>query len=380
MSQHSINVNGMTVDRLYNEIREIGIVESDAAMLVSRWIFENYGRQRRVFDFRTPMRQAEPDCGSQFTRAFMHEDWIDGESVVQAEATAGEDGFNLRFHRIEGDFDQVKADLLELFACVASLRREVHARFDELKTEINRINTDLHQCCNHGTGIGPIVTGPIATPDFSDWIDDGAYLGRIERDGRPFDLWRTGKGMVVLPHVVQVGGGFDDPRVTTPGAVAEWVQSTPDVRDAVQSGRMTKAELVRKFGTDRLRNGVTVAEGLDILPDTYAVKGADDMIREISGRQAAALRTEQGAVRKMGEALGVEAGAGALERASLAGFGEIPAGARQVMLKAGIETIGGLAGAKTEELQGMFKNAGMDVRSGDLASWQAMAMTIGQLR
>ena len=104
------------------------------------------------------------------------------------------------------------------------------------------------------------------------------------------------------------------------------------------------------------------------------------MIREISGRQAAALRTEQGAVRKMGEALGVEAGAGALERASLAGFGEIPAGARQVMLKAGIETIGGLAGAKTEELQGMFKNAGMDVRSGDLASWQAMAMTIGQLR
>jgi hypothetical protein len=380
MSQHSINVNGMTVDHLYSEMRQIGIVESEAALLVSRWIFENYGRNRRVFDFQTPMRPAEADCGSQFTRAFAHEDWIDGESVVQAEATAGEDGFNLRFHRIEGDFDQVKADLLELFACVATLRREVHARFDELKTEINRINTDLHQCCGRTGGIGPIVTGPIATPDFSDWLDDGAYYGRIERDGRPFDLWKTAKGMVVLPHVVDVGGGYTDPRVTTPGAVADWVQSTPDVRDAIQSGRMSKGELVRKFGADRLRNGLTVAEGLDILPDGYAVKGAEDMVRELSTRQAAAMRTEQGAVRKVGEALGVEVGTEAMDRASLAGFGAIPAGARQVMLKAGIETIGGLAGAKTEELQGMFKDAGLDVRSGDLAGWQAMAMTIGQLR
>ncbi len=380
MSKHSINVNGMTVDTLYSEMRQIGLVESEAALLVSSWIFENYGRQRRVFDFRTPMRPAEADCGSQFNRAFAHADWIDGESVVQAEATAGEDGFNLRFHRIEGDFDGVKADLLELFACVASLRREVHARFDELKVEINRINTDLHQCCNKGGGIGPIVTGPLQDGPFDGLVHAGDYLGRIERDGRPYDLWRTTQGMMVLPHVVTVGGGFGDPRVTTPGAVAEWVQGRPDVRDAIGSGRMDKGELVRKFGAERLPNGLSFAEGLEILPDTYSVKGVDDMIRELSGRQAAAMRTEQGAVRKVGEALGVEVGLVSMERASLAQFGAVPAGARQVLMKAGIETIGGLANAKREELDGAFKNAGLDVRAGDVAGWQAMAMTISQLR
>lgn len=41
-----------------------------------------------------------------FNRAFNHRDWIDNEDVVQAE---GENGFNVRFHAIEDELNQVSA-------------------------------------------------------------------------------------------------------------------------------------------------------------------------------------------------------------------------------------------------------------------------------
>jgi hypothetical protein len=39
-----------------------------------------------------------------YTRTFAHNDWIDGESIVQA---AGENGFNTRFHACEKEFDNI---------------------------------------------------------------------------------------------------------------------------------------------------------------------------------------------------------------------------------------------------------------------------------
>ena len=39
-----------------------------------------------------------------YTRDFTHQDWIDNEDVVQAE---GENGFNIRFHGLEGELDRI---------------------------------------------------------------------------------------------------------------------------------------------------------------------------------------------------------------------------------------------------------------------------------
>jgi hypothetical protein len=39
-----------------------------------------------------------------YTRTFQHEDYIDNQSVVEA---GGENGFNQKFHSIEGEFDKL---------------------------------------------------------------------------------------------------------------------------------------------------------------------------------------------------------------------------------------------------------------------------------
>ncbi|WP_462187024.1 hypothetical protein, partial [Frankia sp. CcWB2] len=63
-----------------------------------------------VFDYTTEFPREDPNVVPRFTRSFHHQDWFDGVSTVQAERNGAEEGFNLRFHRIESDLDGLSAD------------------------------------------------------------------------------------------------------------------------------------------------------------------------------------------------------------------------------------------------------------------------------
>jgi hypothetical protein len=114
-------------------------------------------KPKRTFAYGETLPANEAACAPVFARSFVHIDWIDGESVVQAEETSIEAGFNNRFHKIEDDFDAMNADVRKLFECLAELRHDLAARLEEIRVELNRINTDLAECCGKETGTGPVI-------------------------------------------------------------------------------------------------------------------------------------------------------------------------------------------------------------------------------
>lgn len=111
------------------------------------------GKNKRVFAYSDPVASAQPvACRADFVRSFVHTDWIDGESVVQAGETTMEEGFNARFHKIEDDLDALAADIARAFVCMGDQRAEVSKALDEVKAELNRINSDIHDCCQADSG------------------------------------------------------------------------------------------------------------------------------------------------------------------------------------------------------------------------------------
>lgn len=117
-------------------------------------------RARRVFDYSRTFEAQHAQCRAAFVRGFVHHDWIDGESVVQAESNALEDGFNSRFHKIEADLDALSADIAKAFVCLSEQRAELAQLLGELKAEINRIHGDIYDCCGQSGG------GTTITPDW----------------------------------------------------------------------------------------------------------------------------------------------------------------------------------------------------------------------
>src|SRR5262249_440155 len=129
---------------------------------------------------------------------FQHIDWVDGVSVVQAETTSGEDGFNVRFHRIEHDLDAIGTELAKVLQCLGDLRRAVKVALDEVATVLNRTNSGGFRCCIQedkqvSTKIRPEVP---------------QYRGRTTYFGKPVDVWQTTAGQIVLPPII---GPFPDP-------------------------------------------------------------------------------------------------------------------------------------------------------------------------
>jgi hypothetical protein len=127
------------------DLTAAGFSGDQAEILVS--ILEVVGQTRRTFDYATSFPALDPNCVATFARSFEHQDWIDGESVVQAEQTTGEEGFNLRFHRIEQDLDRLGGDVAKAFLCMAAMRTSLRYLLDEIRAEINRLNNDVYECC-----------------------------------------------------------------------------------------------------------------------------------------------------------------------------------------------------------------------------------------
>lgn len=91
-----------------------------------------------AFTFQEQLDEQDPECTAKFDRGFEHTDWIDGESVVQAET---DDGFNVRFHKIMEDFDALAADARQGLECTAALRASLFKVIGEAQAELARLGT-----------------------------------------------------------------------------------------------------------------------------------------------------------------------------------------------------------------------------------------------
>jgi hypothetical protein len=95
------------------------------------------------FDFETDFPQTDPECVPRFTRGFEHVAWIDGSSVVQAETTPTEEGFNSRFRKIIADLDALGDDARRALLSTAAMRGSLFALINELEVELNRLGAPV---------------------------------------------------------------------------------------------------------------------------------------------------------------------------------------------------------------------------------------------
>jgi hypothetical protein len=90
-----------------------------------------------AFNYQFPVPTTDPNCKSTFTRVFHHDDWVDGQDVVQAQQTSEEEGFNARFHKLERDVDALGENLKSAFAAIEILRGQVVAALNDIKNQFN---------------------------------------------------------------------------------------------------------------------------------------------------------------------------------------------------------------------------------------------------
>ena len=369
----NLEISGLSAETVYSNLQKAGVTPSDAAVIVSGWIYEALGKGKRTFDYQQTFPETTPGCAAAFNRTFVHQDWIDGESLVQAQQSAGEDGFNVRFHRIETDLDAIRADMVLAYTCLAEMRASLRHLLDEIRAELNRLNNDVYTLRNEPDTTGPGTIGPI--------VKNPKFLGVTKLANQSVSLWNTDQGMFVLP-VPQTFGvdPVNDQRVRMTSELSRYLQETPAVQQAFPEG-FTKSDLIERFGNERTRDGSTVGELVTILPDSVRYQNVPAMLEDIADRQAAALRTTAGANQAVMDAFGLETGVQSVEAAPIETLRTVPADARAGLSRAGITSVGKLAGAQPQEIARALQESGLTGYSaGDVAEWAGAAKVLTRVR
>jgi len=373
MANPMLEVDGLSANQVYTELQKVGISPSDAAVMVAGWIYETLGKAKRTFNYQQTFPAAMPACVAHFNRTFVHQDWVDGENVVQAQQTAGEDGFNVRFHRIETDLDAVRTDLVAAFTCLAEMRSSLRALLDEVRAELNRLNNDVFTCCNKDEAGPAAVIPPL--------VKNPKFLGVTKFGEKPVTIWDTPQGTFVLPvpQTLTVSPVIDD-RVRKIAELGRFLQERPVIRETFPNG-FTKAELVGRFGRERTPDGRELGSLLEIMPDNTRFASVDALLDDLADREAAALRTTEGAAQAVGDAFGLSADIERVENTSVEKMRGVPVDARAALSRAGIATVGRLAAANPQEVARALEAQGVrGYSAGDIAEWNATAKVLAKVR
>jgi hypothetical protein len=359
-----------------NEI--LKIVDTVQAAASKREAYEMLGQyfsdyslavSRPPFDYKTSFSKTEGACTAKFSRTFAHTDWRDGQDLVQAEETLGEKGFNIRFHQIEKDFDGVKTDLEQAFTCMKAMRESIFNLLAEIKTEVNLIIADVNKlsdCCRD--------KGPF-TIDVGE-LYPGGYYGTIKYLGRPMNVFKTEKGLTLVPQVNPVDGGGGDPRIRRVADLGRTLEKSRKLKYAFRTGPLTKERLVKDFGDVETDGGDTIRDILDILPDRGSYSSPESLIKAVAEREAAAIRTSGYAEDVLASELGDRDGAKTVTDAAIDEFELIPDSARTALIAAGVDTVGKLAKGDLKDLTEKLEREGVEATRGDAAEWVAAARTI----
>jgi hypothetical protein len=357
---------GNTIDDLLTTVGK-ATDKATAYELVAAYLADlGFSVGRSGFSYKTSFPKTSPTCVSNFSRKFQHKDWRDGQDLVQAEQTAGEDGFNLRFHLIESDLDALRDDIRRAFDCLASMRASLFDMLNEVKTELTLINGDLRKleaCCrDHGT-----EPERVQLPD--DPYFTNKFLGTVNWLGKPGLAFMTGRGVVVIPRV-NPPDGPGDPRVQRVAGLAKALRDNAKITKAFGSGPVETGDLIKDFGDVEIDGGWTLEEVLDILPKGSKYSTPDTLLKAVMDREEAALRTTEDADVIVATELGGYSN-GSVAAAPVETFESVPANQRVALSTSGIKTMGDLAAADPKKVA-----AATGAGVGDAAGWVAAAKLI----
>lgn len=144
-------VFGVPASTIAASLREAGLTEDAVIAVLGQGISRSAlaagdaaaAAAATGFTFQVQISETAPECALTYERLFVHPDFIDGVTVVQAGQTPDEIGFNARFHALEGEFDSISRDLSISSNCVAELRRELFQLTRELEVKITEIDARI---------------------------------------------------------------------------------------------------------------------------------------------------------------------------------------------------------------------------------------------
>lgn len=385
--------------------------EATKLKLVGDYFYRQSGGTLRQFNFSAAAQVAPPNAQAQFNRTFSHQQWADGEDLVEAE---GVNGFNVRFNSIGTDLDKIRDDLNRVFGVLSDLQGRLRAALSEVATELNAINRQIHDLSKSDK---PITFTPIPgafayqaprIPTIQEevqkqlepylkglqpqlkpgkiWVDgtdptkgfiDGIAADRLDTvvfNGKTMDVWKTNFGMVLREAVVVSGAGkpsvLTDEFVTV-GEIGKFaVEHADEVKQTFPNGFTTR-QFIEKYGTRRLGNDGYLLDALKVLGDEEKFDSVDKLTERLATEKAAALvksGTDQQAV--VG-AIGLHIGTGT-EDIGVEALKFASEDVRKALAAGGKKTIAEVVASDPAELQRILKAGQVEMEIGEVAKLHGM--------
>jgi hypothetical protein len=361
-----INIGGVPVEQFVKEMTT-KTSKAEALKVTGKILLDAGYEMGRTFSYGATFAKTDPGCGAKFARKLDHDDWKDGEDLVQAEESTGEMGFNVRFHWIEDDLDSLGVDVKKAFSCLAEMRSSLSDRLAEIREEINLINQDLKRlqtCCEE-------------REQYAELAPEVRYLGQVPWYGTWLQRYQIGGQTVLMPPTPPqppIANGAGDPRVRDVEDLARFLNKDKNVKQFFKDKSVSKREFVEKFGHMETEGGRPVGELVDILSEQGRYSSPESFLKAVSDRQAAAIRTSGQLDHVINTAFAGNVTEGApLSEAAVDSFQLIPERERQAISAAGVETLGELAAQTPKGLAKIMDKAGFEVGEDEAAGWTAAA-------
>jgi len=366
-----IETIGVDPEPIMEEILNKGINKYDAAKLVNNLIAINLGQAPRRFNFSSPLPTPTATCTPTFVRQFSHQDWVDGESVVQASESADDKGFNWRFNAISGDLDNLHADTKTLFTCLDNLRAALVHALEDVAAELNRIDTDL-------AGLGTRVLPQ--TPWHYGIVDAPQFLGVREFDGSKVTMWQHENNVFVLPAVDTVGlTNTLTQHINTGPVMVDYTASDNNFATDLGKG-MTVSQLIAKYGSNPVGDGRTVGQVLSILPPDATFQDSTSLVNSLVTVEQGYIRSTVGSLDAASAVTGVTSTGAPISAVSagvLAGsVTGAPTNLQSVIAAAGLGSVSDIAALSAEDLTSALSKSGVKLSATQARQLQVAAKTI----
>jgi hypothetical protein len=349
MAIDMLSFQGVDVQKAYETLASAGIQNDVARQVIGVWIGEAVMAGR---SFQYSRLLADTDVDSQpatFARTFVHQDWIDGTSVVQAGETPTEKGFNDRFHKIENDLDKLGALVAQSFASLNDVRATLAVSLREISAELNRINADLadirRNLPSSKTPIGPVGKAT-------------QFLGKTKYFDQSVMVFQDADGRFINLPDTTVASYPPSAELRAPN-VAEIFGRDKDIRDAFGTSSVTKDQVIAKFGDRISSNGTPLSSLLAALPANESFQSLDDMVNKLADRDVLLVKG-MGIDTNLRSSLGVADTAATSAAPSNRVEGVSPA-LGDALAVAGVKTVADLGKLAPDKLVEISKAQGIDL-------------------
>jgi hypothetical protein len=366
-----IDTIGIDPAPIMDEVLNKGLNKYDAAKLVNNLIAVNLGQSPRHFTFSSALPTANGTPKPSFGGEFSHQDWIDGESVVQASESADDKGFNWRFNTIHDDLGHLNADTGTLAMYLDSLRSAFVQALQDVAAELNRIDSDI-------AGLGTRVLPQ--TPWHYGIVDAPQFLGVRDLDGGKVTMWQHDNNVFVLPAVNTVGlKNTITQHLSTGPTIVDYAANDQNFTADVGKG-LTVDQLTAKYGSNPTTDGRTVGQLLSILPPSATFKDTSTLVDNLVTAEQGYIRSTVGSIDAVGAVTGVtNTGAPISGVSSQVLAGSVtgaPHNLSSAITAAGVGSVADIAKLPAKDLTTALTKAGINLSATQVTQLQVAAKMI----